>query len=499
MEVIVDADPPNPNGKKTAADHRRTAALTADRNRRIDLAVKEVTEKNVPKRTAARMFNVKESTLRGKLKKINPGQDQDRPAPDEQYHGNCSFTFEQERVLCEHIREMAALGFGYSPRDVIEKAQEMIILIDKDGNKNKDRWPGKRWWEGFRRRHPDFDNVMPKKRTPAQAAITPEIMASYFQKLLEAFQIVDCEDKPVLIYNEDETGVYCEHKPVLIFTCRKDKVEAIAAGKSPNTTLVSCVNAIGECLPPYFVFKGQRVTEAMKKDTLDGTVFHPSDSGWINSVIFLDWVVNHFAKHVTRRPVIILYDGHQSHYTSDVIMRCRAIDIHLFVLPPNTTHKLQPLDVGVFGRFKKDLYSNIQAWMRAHPYQMIQREQLPGLICQTLKTSMTPNVIVSAFRKCGIFPLNPDAVAIGSIEGIGTLSKTKPTREDTVEMKMILDGITETYKTAKENKLKRKGRPSLIPPDGALVTSGPYLELKLQQEEQTKARKGNIFACFFGF
>ena len=59
-----------------------------------------------------------------------------------------------------------------------------------------------------------------------------------------------------------------------------------------------------------------------------------------------------------------------SFYTSEVIMRCRTINIHLFVLPLNTTHKLQLLDVGVFDRFKKDLYSNIQAWMRAYPFQL---------------------------------------------------------------------------------------------------------------------------------
>ena len=123
-------------------------------------------------------------------------------------------------------------------------------------------------------------------------------------------QIVGCTDTPVDIWNLDETGVSLDHNPPKIYTCLKDKVFSITAGKSPTTTLVSAVNAIGECLPPFFIFKGVRVTEEMKTGILDGTEFRGSETGWINSVIFIDFIVNHFAKHVKRRPCLLLYDGH---------------------------------------------------------------------------------------------------------------------------------------------------------------------------------------------
>ncbi|PCH38502.1 hypothetical protein WOLCODRAFT_66605, partial [Wolfiporia cocos MD-104 SS10] len=41
-------------------------------------------------------------------------------------------------------------------------------------------------------------------------------------------------------------------------------------------------------------------------------------------------------------------DGHGSHTTKCMVELAIANNIHLFCLPPHMTHKLQPLDVGVF-------------------------------------------------------------------------------------------------------------------------------------------------------
>ncbi|KIM88254.1 hypothetical protein PILCRDRAFT_814163, partial [Piloderma croceum F 1598] len=63
-------------------------------------------------------------------------------------------------------------------------------------------------------------------------------------------------------------------------------------------------------------------------------------------------------------------------------------NIELFCLPPHTTHRTQPLDVGVFGPCDAGGWNNvIMSWMR--------RAFLPG-------------TIQKAWRKCGICPLKPD-------------------------------------------------------------------------------------------
>ena len=52
---------------------------------------------------------------------------------------------------------------------------------------------------------------------------------------------------------------------------------------------------------------------------------------------------------------------HFSHMSIDLIKRVRALAIHLFFLPPNNTHVLQPLDISVFGPMK-------QCWHRSRKY-----------------------------------------------------------------------------------------------------------------------------------
>jgi hypothetical protein len=45
-------------------------------------------------------------------------------------------------------------------------------------------------------------------------------------------------------------------------------------------------------------------------------------------------------------------DGHGSHLTDEFINFCWDCNIIPFLLPPHSTHLLQPLDIGVFQSFK---------------------------------------------------------------------------------------------------------------------------------------------------
>ncbi len=48
------------------------------------------------------------------------------------------------------------------------------------------------------------------------------------------------------------------------------------------------------------------------------------------------------------RPLLLLLDGHSSHYEPETPKFTKENDI-MFFLPPHTTHESQPLDVGVLG------------------------------------------------------------------------------------------------------------------------------------------------------
>ena len=53
-------------------------------------------------------------------------------------------------------------------------------------------------------------------------------------------------------------------------------------------------------------------------------------------------------KNTSEKPILLVWDGHGSHESLGIIDLAIENNIILLSLPPHTTHKLQPLDVGVF-------------------------------------------------------------------------------------------------------------------------------------------------------
>ena len=59
-----------------------------------------------------------------------------------------------------------------------------------------------------------------------------------------------------------------------------------------------------------------------------GTMYGLSDTGWMNKDIFSDWFDFHFLKYAPpARPLLIIMDGHSSHFTPDFINRAAEENI----------------------------------------------------------------------------------------------------------------------------------------------------------------------------
>ena len=88
--------------------------------------------------------------------------------------------------------------------------------------------------------------------------------------------------------------------------------------------------------------------------TLLGALYGLSDKGWIDAGLFHGWLMQHFVKYATsERPILLLLDGHLSHYQPDIVRYARDHGIIMFTLPAHTTADSQPIDVGCFGPLKK--------------------------------------------------------------------------------------------------------------------------------------------------
>ena len=81
---------------------------------------------------------------------------------------------------------------------------------------------------------------------------------------------------------------------------------------------------------------------------------------------FLSWFTKIFLKEVElllqNGPVILFVDGHHSHINLELINVAREHKVHIMCLPPNLTHILQPMDVGVFRPLKQCYYNILKEY-----------------------------------------------------------------------------------------------------------------------------------------
>lgn len=66
-------------------------------------------------------------------------------------------------------------------------------------------------------------------------------------------------------------------------------------------------------------------------------------------------VMEHFikcTKSSDQNPTLLLLDNVESHFSTKTLNLAKENGVVVFTFPPHCTHRLQPLDVGLFGPFK---------------------------------------------------------------------------------------------------------------------------------------------------
>lgn len=141
-----------------------------------------------------------------------------------------------------------------------------------------------------------------------------------------------------------------------------------------------------------------------------GTVYKCSKSGWFDMFLFEEWFVELLLPRLRKRPgkKLIIGDNLASHISPTVIKLCKANNIAFVCLPPNSTDKLQPLDVGVFAPMKKAWRVVLTQFKKDHPKLVgIPKPMFPGLLKALMETAKPAQHLAAAFDRCGLYPFNP--------------------------------------------------------------------------------------------
>lgn len=212
---------------------------------------------------------------------------------------------------------------------------------------------------------------------------------------------------------------------------------------SPMASMFAVVNAAGDKFPLHIVLKSTAKNPEMEViQSFDGfsddevvpTVVHRSETGYFNRELFRDEVLPEIAKEIRevlgetispQQPVILFMDNCSVHVHPEVELAASNLGILLMFLPPNTTHSMQPLDVGIFGTFKTKYFADSVRCLKSLRVQQAQarygHEKVAVRSCKLkeaakLQHSDMPNIysiawacvereaIVKSFAVTGLWP-----------------------------------------------------------------------------------------------
>jgi len=172
---------------------------------------------------------------------------------------------------------------------------------------------------------------------------------------------------------------------------------------------------------------------------LPGTFYGMTHNGWMNHELFDNWLRCHFLRYAPPvRPLLLLMDGHSSHYCPDAIRLAAKEKVILFIFPPNTTHLTQPLDHSCFGPLKVEWRKVCQNFLTQNPGKVVTRFSFSALFTEAWQKSMTMPNIIAGFRATGLYPLDrsrlkePTSMSIHSLaeeSGLAYIPLLSPARE----------------------------------------------------------------------
>ena len=181
-------------------------------------------------------------------------------------------------------------------------------------------------------------------------------------------------------------------------------------GRQGWATVVECICADGTSIEALVIFRGQNVSSRWFPKSLENKwYFVATIKGWTSNLHGYHWLTEVFdpltrdrAKGRTR---ILICDGHGSHLTGLFIEYCINNNIQLLVLPPHTSHMLQPLDVAIFGPLKKALTTALTPFYEAQVKRIRKKEWVEAYE-QSRKSTFTARNIASAWRAAGLAPFD---------------------------------------------------------------------------------------------
>lgn len=135
-------------------------------------------------------------------------------------------------------------------------------------------------------------------------------------------------------------------------------------------------------------------------------------NGYMDSELALKWLEDFHEKTKGKNDSlrVLIIDSHASHMTLAFLDHVAELNIHVVSYPPHTTHALQGLDVVVFALLKRH-WQAVRDQRERKTSLPVKKEDFLLLYTAARTATLTPAIIIEAFRKTGAYPVNREAIS----------------------------------------------------------------------------------------
>lgn len=282
---------------------------------------------------------------------------------------------------------------------------------------DKAKITGKDWYYSFMQRQSNISLRTPENISMARAKAFNRISVNDFFSNYTAV-LEKTEFPRSRRWNMDETGfptVPTKVQKILSEKGSKRVSQMSSAEQGTNVTVAVAVNAAGTIMAPFFLFPKLNMQARFMDNVSSDCVGYANGSGWMQQAEFTKFMI-HFIHHANCHKdsptpagaIQILLDNHVSHMSVSALDLAVEHGVTILSFPPHCSHRMQPLDCGMFSPIKAHYVSKYSTWMKNNAGKVFELHHVPHMVEQCLDEGVTPKIIKKAFERTGIYKFDPD-------------------------------------------------------------------------------------------
>lgn len=402
----------------------------------LKIAVEQIKAKTLTVKAASEIYKIPSTTLKDHVK----GR---RGEKSSTFGRSQDLSAEAEKKIAAALCAMEKWGFGLSRIEVLDLVGQ-YVTANQIKTQFKNGRPSKDWFINFRKRHKLSIKKPQSVEIARKKMLDPFIIQDYFKLLKGVLDDLGLHDKPNQIFNLDESSFCVDpSKTKVVGKIGVPSTRTVSGPGRENTTALFACSAAGLKLPPLLIFKGKSVWSEWvpaKGTDFPNTSYAATKKGWMESDVFVNYIKRTFIPNIgTERPILLIYDGHSTHITFEVIELAMQEKITILKLPPHSSHLLQPLDLAVFRSIKCAWDAKLVKWQRLHPGLKIPKKEFSQLLGQVWLEAK-PDILTNGFKKAGIYPFDDKVIREESYDP-GSLDRWKKAQEQTAAVSITEDEI----------------------------------------------------------